>query len=537
LSVPAGRSWKPVDGTGWSLGFSDSAYWYYFDVINLSPPQDDIFLEIHYPLLDEIELYTVRQGVVVERLLGGDRLPFSARPLAFRNFLFKLDLPYGQEYSLYLRVKSSGSVVTPILLWHDHDFYHHEERELLTHGLYFGVLLAFALTNLLLYRVIREVAYFYYTLYIVGFGLFQASLFGLGYQYLWPNSPTLQHYSIPLFMLLSLFAALRFAHHFLQLRENCPKGVRVLHVLSSLALLLVVLLPFIPYSLASQLGLLLTLVGASLLLLASSIVWRRVRGEAGLFFFAWFAFLLAVIASTADKLGWGGLGLAVDHAMQLGIILQISILSLALAKRLQSEKQQRIAIQRQTTEELEVLVRTRTAELEQANRRLDAMSHSDGLTGLNNRRLFDEELERQFKAAIRNRTPLSVAMLDVDLFKHINDEYGHLVGDDFLRLIAAVIAAEVKRPFDSACRYGGEEFALILPDTPSEGAVVIAECLRSGVEAIHHMVGEQRVSVTISIGVATVTPADTDTAEALTRLADEALYQAKSQGRNRVITC
>jgi diguanylate cyclase (GGDEF)-like protein len=126
-------------------------------------------------------------------------------------------------------------------------------------------------------------------------------------------------------------------------------------------------------------------------------------------------------------------------------------------------------------------------------------------------------------------------MLDIDLFKQLNDSYGHQVGDDYLRLIASVIAAEVRRPMDTACRYGGEEFALILPDTPTKGVQQIAECIRSGVEAIRHQVGEQWVPVTISIGTATLVPEPGDSPDALLKAADSALYEAKSQGRNRVV--
>jgi len=530
------QAWRPVAGTSWSFGFTHSVYWFRFDVINRNPPQADSFLEIHYPLLDNIELYTVQQGKVIQQAKAGDDLPFSSRPYKFRNFLFKPHLPQGQTISIYLRVKSSGSMLVPVLLWHEHDFYVHEEQELLIHGIYFGVLLVFILHNILLFRYSRQATYLHSTFYLSGFGLFQASLFGLGYQYLWPESPTFQHYSIPLFMLLSLFSALRFAHHFLHLERTCPRGVGVLRAVSAVPLLLLVALPFIPYSLATEASLLLVVLSAVLLMVIAAVVWFRFRGDASYFFLAWFLFLVGAIISAAGKLGWGGLGTAADHFLQLGVMLQIAIFSLALAKRMQAERELRIAMQQQTTRELEKQVRARTAELEEANRLLDAMSHTDGLTGLKNRRLFDEEFERQFKAAQRNHTQLSLAMLDIDHFKKLNDTYGHLVGDDFLRLISAVIATEIKRPLDTACRYGGEEFALILPETPPDGALTMAECIRSGVEEIRHRVGEKWVPVTISIGISTLTPSPTQQKEELVQRADKALYQAKTLGRNRVVS-
>ncbi len=530
-------AWRPVMGTASSFGFSDAAYWLRFDLINRNPPDADHFVELHYPLLDEINLYLVHQGQVIYQVSTGDELPYASRPYAFRNFLFKPPLPRGELLSLYVRIKNQGSLLAPLQLWHEHDFYIHEQEELAAQGLYFGVLLAFSLYNGLLFLFTRERATAYLTIYIITLGMFHASLFGLGYQYLWPHSPTLQQYSIPFFMSLALFAALRFAHHFLSLSESCPKGVWLLQGLSLLSLLLIVSLPLFPYSLAVRACLMLVLLSATLLLLASFIAWRRLQGDAGFFFAAWLVFLLAVIASASDKLGWGGIGYTADLVMQLAVMLQISIFTLAEAKRRHEEHQQRLAIEQQTAQELARQVKERTAALEEANRRLDAMSHTDGLTGLSNRRRFDEELERQYGAAVRNATPISLAMLDIDLFKRINDDHGHQVGDDYLRLIAALIAAEVKRPLDIACRYGGEEFALILPDTPSTSANTIAECIRSAVESLHHRVGEEVVPVTISIGTATLTPQRDSTPASLVQLADQALYRAKEEGRNRVVSC
>ncbi len=537
LAQPDKHPWRPVKGTSWSFGLSDSTYWLHFDLIAKGNRSHHHFLEVHYPLLDELDLYVTRNGHVLESKHAGDSLPFKDRPLDFRNFLFKPALPPGEKVSIYLRAKSEGAMLLPLILWHEGEFYQHEQKELLTHGIYFGILLVFAVYNLMLFFFNRERAFLYYTFYIISFGLFHASLFGLGYQYIWPNSPQFQYYSVPLFMFVALFMALRFAHHFLQLPQTCPTGVYLLRLLTLLPLLLLAALPFVAYSTIIHVGLPVILASAAVLIIISAIVWFRTRGQAGYFFFAWFIFLLAVIASTSDKLGWSGLGMVADRMLQLGLALQVIILSLALARRMQLERDTRIEAQQQTQEELSEQVKERTEELEEANRRLDAMSRTDGLTGLKNRRLFDEELEKQFRDARRNHTQLSLAMLDIDHFKRLNDKHGHLVGDDFLRLISAVIAAEVKRPMDTACRYGGEEFGIILPDTPREGVAAIAECIRSGVEAIRHKVGDEHVPVTISIGTSTLTPSQEDKPADIIVLADKALYQAKSEGRNRVVSC
>ena len=159
----------------------------------------------------------------------------------------------------------------------------------------------------------------------------------------------------------------------------------------------------------------------------------------------------------------------------------------------------------------------------------------DGLTGVFNRRYFDQQLAMEMARAVRNQSPLSLIMLDVDFFKRFNDHYGHQAGDDCLRQIAATLKATLRRPADLVARYGGEEFACILPETDFNDAMAIAHDLEQQVrrQAIPHADSEAAAVVTISLGVAgrhAGTPAD---AGALLAAADTQLYKAKNAGRGR----
>lgn len=184
---------------------------------------------------------------------------------------------------------------------------------------------------------------------------------------------------------------------------------------------------------------------------------------------------------------------------------------------------------------LEALVAVRTEELEQSNRKLQALSATDGLTGLANRRSFDEAFAREWARALRNGTPLAVAMVDVDFFKLYNDHYGHQAGDDCLRQVAAALGASVQRATDLAARYGGEEFILIAPATSCADALTIAERSRAALATLALAHARSPLGhVTISIGVAAVVPAQDKRAAALLLAADQALYRAKAGGRNRV---
>jgi diguanylate cyclase (GGDEF)-like protein len=164
------------------------------------------------------------------------------------------------------------------------------------------------------------------------------------------------------------------------------------------------------------------------------------------------------------------------------------------------------------------------------------MAARDGLTGLKNRRAFDEHLTRLWQQALRDRRTLVVMMSDVDHFKKFNDRYGHQAGDDALQRIAGVVDGFAKRPLDLAARYGGEELAVLLFDVPSEHGLRIAEQIRGAVQGlrIEHLDGIDG-QVTISVGVAIVRPTLERSPDGAVQLADEALYAAKREGRNRVM--
>lgn len=166
---------------------------------------------------------------------------------------------------------------------------------------------------------------------------------------------------------------------------------------------------------------------------------------------------------------------------------------------------------------------------------LRRLSFIDGLTGIANRRHFDETLEREWRRCGRSNLPLSVIILDVDHFKAFNDRYGHQAGDDCLRAVARMMAEHAKRPGDLAARFGGEEFVCLLPETDAEGAMRVAERLRTRIEAegIPHAASPVTPYVTISLGCASMVPPIDQAATRLLEKADQALYAAKREGRNR----
>ncbi|SFJ00939.1 diguanylate cyclase (GGDEF) domain-containing protein [Desulfomicrobium apsheronum] len=220
------------------------------------------------------------------------------------------------------------------------------------------------------------------------------------------------------------------------------------------------------------------------------------------------------------------------------------------AARLQKEGDYSLRIDLRRNDEVGILaksfdnmvqtIRERTEDLKRANEQLKQLSLLDGLTGVANRRMFDNCLKQEWRRAMRDQTPIAIILADVDFFKDYNDKHGHLQGDQCLIAVAAVMQHMMQRPADLVARFGGEEFAVILADTDAEGVTHVAEALRQAVLDLHLEHGASQVApfVTVSFGVASMTPRLEDGDDGMAKLlqkADSAMYQAKRSGRNRVV--
>ncbi|MDX8396559.1 MAG: diguanylate cyclase [Mariprofundaceae bacterium] len=182
------------------------------------------------------------------------------------------------------------------------------------------------------------------------------------------------------------------------------------------------------------------------------------------------------------------------------------------------------------------LAKSRT-QLARAYRELEQLSLIDALTGITNRRQFEHRYDYEWKRALRETEPLSLILIDIDYFKQYNDTYGHPQGDECLKQVAQTLKESLQRPTDLVARYGGEEFIVLLPSTPSKGAIHIAEQLRKSILNLNipHSKSHVHSSISISLGIATTAPMLKHKSDMLIKTTDDALYEAKDQGRNRVI--
>lgn len=183
--------------------------------------------------------------------------------------------------------------------------------------------------------------------------------------------------------------------------------------------------------------------------------------------------------------------------------------------------------------ELELIIEIRTKELAEANRKLEALSNTDGLTNIGNRRLFDSTLIQAWNRCLRTEIPIALIMLDIDHFKQFNDLYGHLAGDECLRLLAHALAQSGRRSGELVARYGGEEFVVLLPGVEGQSSFEIAEHIQQQILSLGQPHAQNVTGlVTVSMGVACLIPSSHQQPSELVQLADSALYNAKSSGRN-----
>ncbi|MGP9832080.1 sensor domain-containing diguanylate cyclase [Marinobacter sp. NSM] len=521
-------------------GFSNGAFWLR---VPITPEPVNRVLEIAYPLLDEVSVYWELDGQFVESHHTGDTRPFDTRPIIHRNFVFLV--PSNTEPVVaWVRVKTQGSVQIPVAVTPSTTFLANEQFSYGWQAMFLGIVVALSLYNLFLFVIVRHTTYLWYVLTVVSTGMIQLNFNGLLFQWFWPDIPELNRYFTVPVISFAMFCAVMFTIKFLSVRQYSPFSYRVLQSVIAACSFTFVYGLFGPYQSGIALVSGIAAFATPAAWLIGFYVWRQGQVLAGFYVLAWTPLLVGHLVLAVSKMGWMPTSPVTELVPQAGVAIEVILLSFALAYRINMERRRRqeaqehaLKVQQQANLTLEARVRERTEELERANEQLKAISLTDGLTHVANRRRFDEKLEIEWGRALRHEHELSLLLLDIDHFKRVNDELGHLTGDDCLVALAGILQAEVQRAGDLVARYGGEEFAILLPTTDPAGALLVAERIRKAVAGTPVATKEQDapVPLTISVGVATMLPARGVSSQELVRRADETLYAAKDNGRNRVV--
>jgi diguanylate cyclase (GGDEF)-like protein len=538
LSQPG---WSPLGTRSPVFGFAGGAHWFRTRVHLADHAEQRWVYLIPYSLLDHVDLHVIRADGSVEHRVSGDRLPFASRDLKHRHFNFLVDIARGESVELLLRVQTQSSVQVPQWLITRDAFFARTHEAQVGIGLYYGVLLALLLFNLIIYLSLRQPAYGWYVLYVLAFGVLQLNLNGLAFEYLWPDTPNWANQAMPLSMVFGMITMAMFARAFLDLKRHRPRLNRVfeLFVLSQVVMIVGSLL--LDYRRAIMIETASVFLITPLILYGAISLIRSGYRPASYFLMAWAALLLGVVSYAMVSFGLLPKIFITEYGILIGSALEMTLLSFALAFRIRDLEQEKQLLISRSRDELEACVEQRTSELNQAlselsamNRQLHEVSRRDGLTGVYNRRFLEQSLDLLWESCAEAGEPFSVLMFDIDHFKSINDRFGHLAGDDCLRAVADVLHAQLRNPRECLARWGGEEFILLLPALPLAEARARAEQARRAIESREPPAQGPNVELRVSIGVASAFPTRGSQVTQLIEIADRALYRAKAAGRNRV---
>lgn len=536
---------QPLPDGRTAFGFQRAAYWFHARVRNNAPDDPRWLLLQEYALSDHIDVYLRDGSGQVQRQSGGDSLPFGARSIRYRHPNFMLELPQGRDVDLLVRVQSQSSMQVPLSLYTQHAFAELSRDAQFAVGIYYGILLALFVYNLVLWLTLRDAGYGWYLLHIFGFGMVLFTLNGLGFEYLWPDSPWMADKSVPMSICLALVGMLQFARTFLEMPQRFPRGNWVSLGLIGLFVLLGIATLWLPYRIATPLATRMVLLAVLWIFIASIVVLRRGYTPAWLFLLAWTMFLLGTTVFSLLAFGVLPKNFFTEYGVQIGSALEMLLLSVALGYRYASLRNENERIVSQANVRLERQVAERTqalrgalAQLEEAHDRLSESSRRDGLTGLYNRSHFREAFERMLGADQAAGRPTTVLMIDLDHFKSINDQHGHLVGDDCLRCAAQRIGDVLRQHRALLARFGGEEFIVALSGYDLAKGVEVAESLRIALQHAPCDTRGRSIRLSASIGAHELLPADdlASSIDAALQAADEALYSAKAGGRDQVRT-
>ena len=556
--------WKSQQDDSLTLTQVNQVYWLRMQLPSLSNMDRNWLLEVDYTQLDKLSVWFLKDDTVLSNYTTGDKMPFRTRALAHERFLFPVpEQANDSPVTVYIELSSSTPVVLPVNLWRERNYLIFNGEHSVAMGLFFGFMLAMALNNFFFFVNTRESSFLLYTGYVMSVAFLLFSMHGMAYKYFWPGSIWLQDHSIGIFANATLSFALLFIRKILDIGQYSQTVNRSLLGLAGLFLgFLLISLMVSNYFLTQVFLGFVTLV---VMYIFAAGVWLGIKGMrvSRVYIFAWLTLLASVLLASLEGLQIIETTIQTRYLLMLGAAIETMLLALLLAKNyddqakqlltarehaLEQEKQataakeETITIQKQLNEELEYKVQERTfeleitlRELEEKNAELEKRSTQDALTGINNRRFFDRKYLADFRLSRRGQTELALAMIDIDHFKRVNDTYGHLAGDESLRHVAKIAKSFLRRPSDEICRYGGEEFAILMPATDADGATSLLNRIRKAIECSPVAFAGSEIYLTMSAGITSIVVPPHMNEQSIIDVADKALYEAKQNGRNQVI--
>nr|WP_284047997.1 EAL domain-containing protein [Marinobacter sp. ATCH36] len=423
----ASDGWQSLEGESPNFGYIRDTVWLRIPVPAMSTlPGNRQLLEVRYPHLDEISFYLLENGVLRQRVLTGDHLPFDNRPIKHRNFLFAFDVSPNSDYQILLKVQSQGAMQIPVRFWNPAAFFEAASIEDQMHAIYYGIMIMVIFFNLFIFLALRERMYLLYVLSTLGYLLLIGGLNGSTYQLLWPELPWLHNQAMMLTVPGALIFTLLFSRAFLNLRATSPRMDRLVWytVLVNLA---VAIITFITdYSIASRLTVALAIPSCLLLTVIGPLQWVRGNPQASYYTIAWGLLTLGSAVTAANKYGLIPTNFVTVYGMEIGSALEAILLTIALAARLYQEREDKV---RAREAEIAAMAARRSAELRLINQALH-----NPLTGLPNRTCLEMMINELITREPTKR--FSISVIHLTNLSSITKTLGHRNTDRLIELAA-----------------------------------------------------------------------------------------------------
>ena len=529
--------------------------WFTIALENKAPKEKVFYFSIaNHPLVKSTRLYSQVNNKNIETqslLLSNSNTQLS-----------HLTIPAQSKLVLYLFVVADDEIKLTANIYEKEAFINENNMSQLSSGIAIGGMICLALVELLWFFASGLKSAILLTGYFITRALLLAVILGWNIHYLLPDLPHLRALDLPILSALSSVLFLWFVIELFNLPEEQPKLARLIRYFCWLNLLFIPLTFWLP--IAINLSTMIILYSSeTLLLIYTAYALIQSNNRLGKLLAVISVLQLIFIIIIVSSSFWLGItilefrnvvfysafwvnGLLISFLLSRQYYYEIKEKEVAQRQALENAinsknaQNELIALQKETQELLEQHVQERTLELnialqelEVANQELARKNTLDELTGLNNRRFYDQKIQAEFRRSKRNLTSLSIVLIDIDHFKNINDTYGHQAGDYCLQQLGRIIKESLRRSADVGCRYGGEEFCLILPDTDTLGAIEFAESLRQKVSQTKFEFDNIILNITISCGVSTYNQQADASPEKIFAAADKALYLAKNNGRNQ----
>ncbi|MCX8125239.1 MAG: sensor domain-containing diguanylate cyclase, partial [Spirochaetes bacterium] len=508
-------TFTPNPHSSFKFGVKRSAFWIRFKVTtgaeSLELPRYIEFdnsalgtIEVYYPVTDSgHEKYV--------KLKGGWQIHNNSDEIHFLNPAFRLPTTIDDSRPLYIRIATPYLPTTACYVRAPDDFRSTGMFRMLVLSIALGVLISMILYNATIFMFLKDRNYGIYIIYVFMMLMYQGTVTGQ-FRYIHNAVGSFLISQIPLIVALLLLVIILFVVSFLNLRHYAPIHYKIMLAIAIPVCIVLILAIFQQRFITNAALYYIVLVLDILILSAAIAALHSGFAPAKFFLLAWIFVVGGAMVFVLRGLGILPQNPSTQYAIFIGSAIESVVLSFALGYRIKT-------------------IRDESEELKQKEAELEKLSVTDALTTLYNKRHLNEKLSEILRTVSFDHHPVSLIMIDIDHFKDFNDTYGHMEGDRLLSGFAKILKSTI-RGDDIPCRYGGEEFVIILNNTGIDDALFVAEKIRTRFENyVHDLESGKKVSATLSAGIATCRIDDTP--ETLLKRADEALYRAKSGGRNR----